>query len=491
MKTLRLKMLFVLLAGVMIASCIHEFSEENKPPEMSLTVQEARAAFERGADILEISPLTTNPNTRSLDDDIVITPLWDKAVNFSNANGAYVVVPFNMPLGHIFARKQLNMEVPEDEKFNNTDIRLLIEKKQKNEYLYSIIYLTGNYSYIKEKNGDIASLRLDNLDSFSGSIRHYSLQGEMLRGDIYHHGRIVGSISAIDKPSQAELDSLKLNSTTAQTRIYVTRCEPHLMEYEICYHTGYPTAEGIVETHVECNIEYRWENYCYEIWIEDGTDNYRCPLCGNPNCGGYCQPTPPDSGGGGTTQSALSQKAQNIKQKLDVTFAGVLGNIKKVVRMKEGTTTSGKLAEGIPDKATMNEMLYSNVPINMTFSSSLTDLQLMLVMTHEYTHFELLEKSRTAGSRNQFTLKEPELSSDINNSNEATSWGKVNDDHHEYMGSHIGEMESRLRSTFPGQSEDFYKYGKWGGGATDSKTFGELPKKEQRKIKNYLKRNGL
>ena len=43
--------------------------------------------------------------------------------------------------------------------------------------------------------------------------------------------------------------------------------------------------------------------------------------------------------------------------------------------------------------------------------------------------------------------------------------------HHEYMGSHVDKMEERLRSAFPGQSEDFYKYGKWGGGATSSDAF--------------------
>ncbi|WP_418437670.1 hypothetical protein [Bacteroides sp.] len=120
--------------------------------------------------------------TRSLDDDIVITPLWNEAVSFSDAEGAYVVVPFNLPLGKIFARKQFDEEIPEDEKFANTDIRLFIEKKHENEYLYSIIHLTGNYSYVVEGSNDMASLRLDDLASFSGSICHYSLQGEMMWG---------------------------------------------------------------------------------------------------------------------------------------------------------------------------------------------------------------------------------------------------------------------------------------------------------------------
>ena len=436
MKTLKQKMLSVLFVGLAIASCTHDFSEGFRPPEMKLTVSEARTAFEREADALDIVPFGAGADTRSLDDDIVITPLWNEAVSFSDAEGAYVVVPFNLPLGKIFARKQFDEEIPEDEKFANTDIRLFIEKKHENEYLYSIIHLTGNYSYVMEESNDMASLRLDDLASFSGSIRHYSLQGEMMWGDIYHHGRIVGKISAIPEPSREELDSLRDNRGSVRPRCYVTRCDPHLVEYEICYHTGYPTAEGIVETHVECHFEYRWEEYCYQIWVEDGTDNYRCPNCGDPNCNGSCRPTPPDPDGG-DVQPVLSQKAQAIKKKLDVTFAGLIDNIKKVVRMKEGKTGDGNLAEGVSDKATISEILYKNVPLTLTFNSSLTELQLMIVMAHEYTHLELLEKSRTAGSSNEFALKEPELLSAINNSSEPTDWGKINDGHHEYMGSHV------------------------------------------------------
>ncbi len=105
--------------------------------------------------------------------------------------------------------------------------------------------------------------------------------------------------------------------------------------------------------------------------------------------------------------------------------------------MKEGKTGDGNLAEGVSDKATISEILYKNVPLTLTFNSSLTELQLMIVMAHEYTHLELLEKSRTAGSSNEFALKEPELLSAINNSSEPTDWGKINDGHHEYMGSHV------------------------------------------------------
>ena len=104
-----------------------------RPPEMKLTVSEARTAFEREADALDIVPFGAGAVTRSLDDDIVITPLWNEAVSFSDAEGAYVVVPFNLPLGKIFARKQFDEEIPEDEKFANTDIRLFNAKKHENE----------------------------------------------------------------------------------------------------------------------------------------------------------------------------------------------------------------------------------------------------------------------------------------------------------------------------------------------------------------------
>ena len=54
MKTLKQKMLSVLFVGLAIASCTHDFSEGFRPPEMKLTVSEARTAFEREADALDI-----------------------------------------------------------------------------------------------------------------------------------------------------------------------------------------------------------------------------------------------------------------------------------------------------------------------------------------------------------------------------------------------------------------------------------------------------
>lgn len=64
---------------------------------------------------------------------------------------------------------------------------------------------------------------------------------------------------------------------------------------------------------------------------------------------------------------------------------------------------------------------------------------------------------------------------------------KYNLGHHEYMGSHIDEIESILRECFPEQDEKFYEYGKWGGGAMDSEAFNKLPIEERLAIEDDLR----
>ncbi len=67
----------------------------------------------------------------------------------------------------------------------------------------------------------------------------------------------------------------------------------------------------------------------------------------------------------------------------------------------------------------------------------------------------------------------------------------LNDGHHEYMGRHVDEMEELLRESFPGRDEEFYEYGKWGGGAFNSKAFDNLNKEDQNRIYSYLRELGI
>lgn len=59
------------------------------------------------------------------------------------------------------------------------------------------------------------------------------------------------------------------------------------------------------------------------------------------------------------------------------------------------------------------------------------------------------------------------------------------------MGYDNARYEQFLSNAFPGEEEKFYKYGKWGGGATDADEFNHLSPEEREKIKDYLKKNNL
>lgn len=77
--------------------------------------------------------------------------------------------------------------------------------------------------------------------------------------------------------------------------------------------------------------------------------------------------------------------------------------------------------------------------------------------------------------------------------NNFTKDGKtdINGAHHEYIGNDNAKYERFLRDAFPGEKEEFYKYGKWGGGISDSEAFKKLPVQEQDEIKKYIKDNKL
>lgn len=286
------KILLHLLIVSVFASCIDKFSELMDSTYTGFSVDEAKTAFEKEAEALEVRPFTTSSSTRNGKKVPTVTPLWKKGEVFTNKDGIFVMVPLNVPLVKTFVRKQKDAQLPDDEKYYNTDIRLLIQKKQKNEYLYTIVYITGNLSYIIEKRRNIKLAKLDNLDAFSGEIRYFSLKGGLLWGEIYREGEKIGMISAIDAPT---VDSNK----KVQTRGYEIICESYMMETETCYHYGYDMGEGYIENGVDCFYDYSWEEHCYEEWV----DETGCPYCGAPGCNGECQNTD-----GVPTETAITAK---------------------------------------------------------------------------------------------------------------------------------------------------------------------------------------
>lgn len=469
MKIVKNKTLPIWLIGLLIlASCVHELTDEYKSSHVSLTLEEAQKAFEKEATYLNIKPFTKLSGTRENKKAPIITPLWKKGQMFSNEEGTFVVVPFNTPLIKTFARKHIDIELSDDEKYYNTDIRLLIQKKENNEYLYSVVYLTGDLSYIVEAHQSIKALRLDKLDSFSGSIRYFNLKGEMLWGTIYKDGEEIGRISI------AETSPNNNSRGSSQTRGYETFCESHLFEYETCYHYGYDLGEGYEESGVDCTYEYQSEEVCYTQWVDDGEAS-TCPYCGSIGCMGICQSTTP-------SQPDPAVIFNNIKKKLDEVTKEKLGERKFTI--KSGTVRAGGLAVATT-MGSLATVLYKNTQTDVVISNLLNELQLKIVMAHEYMHLILYEISRKAGSATALATQNKELYDLIESKKDAQQA------HHEYMSKHVNEAEKNLRDAFPGESEDFYKYGKWGGGATLSGAFNKLPQNEQKQINIYLSNNKL
>lgn len=174
-----------------------------------------------------------------------------------------------------------------------------------------------------------------------------------------------------------------------------------------------------------------------------------------------------------------SQEEQTIKEKAEK-LEEALGN--SIDGVKKGLTIS---------VVTTNEVIAEITPVGLkdvwvktsdyviVIKSGLTDLQMELVLAHEFMHLKLFEISQDAGSAAVLGESNRELMTALNRFS-------INDGHHYYMGEHIEETEMLLREAFPGRDEKFYEYGKWGGGAFNSDAFEKLPLDKQQEIYNYL-----
>lgn len=145
------------------------------------------------------------------------------------------------------------------------------------------------------------------------------------------------------------------------------------------------------------------------------------------------------------------------------------------VGMNACVTTSGSI---------MN-ILFGDTPFIMTLAKdSQTPADIYkLVVAHEFYHLFLYGITRDAGNMTNLYNIDPKLHFLINTDTSIA--------HHKYMGYDNARYEQFLSNAFPGEEEKFYKYGKWGGGATDADEFNHLSPEEREKIKDYLKKNNL
>lgn len=163
-------------------------------------------------------------------------------------------------------------------------------------------------------------------------------------------------------------------------------------------------------------------------------------------------------------------------------FGERLSDIKDRMTIREGFVYPGNLAQSV---YRIDQVFDKTATYVIVVSPFLDDLQMKLVVFHEMEHMMYFQLTQLLGREN-FAVEYKDLMFILNTSN-----NDVNAAHHEFMGIQIDEIEKLMRETFPGESEEFYRYGKWGGGAYNSSAFDKLSDDEQQNIFNYLETIGL
>ena len=163
---------------------------------------------------------------------------------------------------------------------------------------------------------------------------------------------------------------------------------------------------------------------------------------------------------------------------------------------KKLTVRMGMLPVGMSAVVTSSgsymDVLFGETPFVMTLEkdSQISSNNYKLVVAHEFYHLYLYGISRDAGSLAKLYTTDQKLQS-LLNQNYVDGQMDINEAHHQYMGYDNQKYEQFLRSAFPGETEDFYKYGKWGGGVEESEEYNNLSLEEKNKIEIYLKKNNL
>lgn len=193
------------------------------------------------------------------------------------------------------------------------------------------------------------------------------------------------------------------------------------------------------------------------------------------------------SGGGGTTENPGSGSSSTSYQNKLNNYAQAVANqmaagqvTDSLITFSVGQTIAGNLAQ----ISVLTSLLYTHSPLNVVVKPNLNDLQLRLVIAHEYSHLLLYQIMRDAGSEGALSQTNLQLYTYIINDG-------INDGHHQYTADHINEFQALLRAAFPGQNEKFYNYGCWGGGLTNTNAFQNLSNEMRRTINTYINNKGL
>lgn len=537
MKKLQLWIAFVI--PLLLYSCINDPGLEHEPAppptDKLLTVGEARAYFEQ-----QITHETRSGHARSTFLPENFTPEWNDAIQAENGKVTRVDVPIRSNT-RLRALRSEYTDCAAQPYIVDVAVKLVVLQKfglKSHLSQYLMLLVPDRAYYANHKNGmDEIVPESDDMKNYSGYAIYYQLYSnkpsyisKYSKGGIVEHLGLTNEQEGYEervKQMQIILSQIRFaKSSCVQTRIGGEideviiygcgncRCSPCQ-----CGNQPYPTEpSGCSNCGCDpCQCSNDACSACQSNPCQCHNNN-TCPFCGNDSCGGACAAGGSGSGGSSSgnnndddkhinndSESGSNSKSDNDtnsnkdpinddkdsaieNKKISTAVTNllcILGN--KVTNIVNYAT----FKIGLPAQNTLasSTMKYQDIfdqtsTITIIVKMGLTDIQQHLILAHECMHLVLIEVSRNAGSESALSQTNQELFNDIRQDG-------VNEGHHKYMGGHIDQVEQLLRSAFPGQDEDFYEYGKWGGGAMNSDEFTQLPKYKQHNTEVYLKKHDL
>lgn len=189
----------------------------------------------------------------------------------------------------------------------------------------------------------------------------------------------------------------------------------------------------------------------------------------------------PEIGDGGSDNADKIALVKNYITAIMLGLDDKVANIRGICKFGNSIKRSGiKACIFLPQ----NSIYDKDADISCAVIIGLNEVQTSLAVAHAGMHLTLIEISRNAGSAEALYNRNSRLSELIEDTN-------INQGHHEYMALHIDEFKQLLRDVFPRQSEEYYEYGVWGYGLTETKAFERLPLETKNEIDFYITKNSI
>ena len=396
-------------------------------------------------------------------------PAWDKAELQELSGNKVVEVPLMFKKIRASVSDDLLQAYKEtnDPKYLIADIKLIIEKDSATGEMRVLIReITPTLEYLQAN--DFNPICLSRMDELSGSVKYFTPDWQLIYIYTYENGEITKGLTVNPRTRSGEEYCFTF------TELVITD-----------WYLNSPDGPYITTTY-----GYTFITYC--ISAEDsGIDD-------SGSGGGGSGGSGPGSGPENNQTTQSQQYNQNARNILDVLKKNNLQTNLTLILSSQISTVIEDLSKSkisqyayIDVNKTNNAIFNPDTKYAFHIADNLSPTTLKLILAHEYMHLYIFEQMMSAGSFQELSMTNLELSSYINMYRSLSPDDFINAAHHEYMGNNIEIVEQLLRNTFPGESNDFYRYGRWTGGAFNSDAFRDLSKTERIAIFKYLKKNGL